>query len=75
MTRRRFLLREPPSGGRASLDPEVARHAVKVLRLAAGDAVVLFDGRGVEWEGAILPTRSRPGTAVSSGRGGRRGGR
>lgn len=30
-----------------------ARHLVKVLRLAAGDAVVAFDGRGGEWDATI----------------------
>jgi 16S rRNA (uracil1498-N3)-methyltransferase len=53
VSRRRFLLRTPPERGRAALDPEIARHVVKVLRLAEGDAVVLFDGRGTEWDGVI----------------------
>ena len=53
MSRRRFLVRSAPDRGRASLDPEIARHAVRVLRLVEGDAVVLFDGRGTEWDGVI----------------------
>ena len=53
MSRRRFLVRTPPARGRAALDPDTARHAVRVLRLAEGDGVVLFDGRGTEWDGVI----------------------
>ena len=51
MTRRRFLIAHPPEKGVAALDPESSKHLVKVLRLAEGDAVVLFDGRGTEWDG------------------------
>lgn len=40
-------------GGRAELGGGDARHLVKVLRLAAGDAVVAFDGRGGEWDATI----------------------
>lgn len=43
----------PPDGGLLELSPEVARHA-KVLRLAKGDALVLFDGAGREADAVIL---------------------
>lgn len=40
--------------GRSIALPEaIAHHAVRVLRLAAGDAARLFDGQGGEWHGAL----------------------
>ena len=40
--------------GRAHiLAPDAAHHAQRVLRLRAGDAVVLFDGTGGEWPGTL----------------------
>jgi len=66
VSRRRFRVREAPEAGRASLDAETARHAVKVLRLAAGDAVVLFDGRGSEWEG-VVERATKKGVLVRTG--------
>ncbi|HET9552112.1 MAG TPA: 16S rRNA (uracil(1498)-N(3))-methyltransferase [Anaeromyxobacteraceae bacterium] len=54
MTRRRVHL--PPDrigDGRAALD-EPARHYLRdVLRLAPGDPVELFDGRGAAWEATV----------------------
>lgn len=47
---------------RSSIDlPEAAaHHAVRVLRLRAGDRVVLFDGRGGEYEARLaMPGRGR----------------
>jgi 16S rRNA (uracil1498-N3)-methyltransferase len=49
-------------GPRASIElPEdAAHHAARVLRLAAGDRVVLFDGRGGEYEATLaMPGRGR----------------
>lgn len=46
------LLKLAP-GASVDLPPEAAHHATKVLRLADGDAVVLFDGRGGEWTGRL----------------------
>ena len=43
---RAFLFPLPPSGP-ARLDPEEGRHLVRSRRVAVGDEVVLFDGRGV----------------------------
>jgi 16S rRNA (uracil1498-N3)-methyltransferase len=63
---RRFLLSSPPERGRAVLGVEESKHAVKVLRLAEGDAVVLFDGRGTEWPGTI-ERASRKGVIVAAG--------
>jgi 16S rRNA (uracil1498-N3)-methyltransferase len=40
-------------GGATQLPGEAAHHAVHVLRLRAGDALALFDGRGGEYDGRI----------------------
>ncbi|HEX5633397.1 MAG TPA: 16S rRNA (uracil(1498)-N(3))-methyltransferase [Gemmatimonadales bacterium] len=40
-------------GAQFSLDPDAAQHVAKSLRLKAGDALVVFDGRGGEYEAAI----------------------
>ena len=54
MSTRRFLISVPPESCETVLDPDVSKHAAKVLRLKAGDAVVLFDGKGTEWPGQVL---------------------
>ncbi len=41
------------NGSEVRLQPDAAHHAVRVLRLNAGDPVVLFDGRGGEFEARI----------------------
>jgi 16S rRNA (uracil1498-N3)-methyltransferase len=41
-------------GAHVELPEQAARHALKVLRLKAGDRIVLFDGRGGEWQAEIL---------------------
>jgi 16S rRNA (uracil1498-N3)-methyltransferase len=48
------LFAEPPlrAGAGFALPPGAARH-VQVLRLQPGDAVVLFDGSGGEWDASI----------------------
>ena len=54
MNQPRFYCREVLSpGAHIDLPEPVARHAVRVLRLPAGAAVVLFDGRGGEYEARI----------------------
>ena len=40
-------------GAQFSLAPEAAQHVAKALRLKAGDALVVFDGRGGEYDAAI----------------------
>jgi 16S rRNA (uracil1498-N3)-methyltransferase len=37
------------------LGPDESKHAVRVLRLSAGDAVTLFDGQGLVADGTISP--------------------
>jgi 16S rRNA (uracil1498-N3)-methyltransferase len=41
------------AGGTTQLPEEAAHHAVHVLRLRAGEALTLFDGRGGEYDGRI----------------------
>lgn len=45
-----------PAGGRVMLPRSEAHHLVRVLRLAAGDLIVLFDGRGHEWLARVAET-------------------
>jgi len=52
-----------PRGGEIELPPAAAHHALKVLRLGSGDAVVLFDGSGGELH-ARLDVRARLAVAV-----------
>lgn len=50
----RFYCREPLApGAHVELPEPVARHAVRVLRLASGAEIVLFDGRGGEYQARI----------------------
>lgn len=51
--RRLFAAALPELGGSVLLDAEAAHHA-RVLRLAEGDAVMLFDGRGRECAARIV---------------------
>lgn len=54
MSHPRFFSPEPLSAGtRCDLSESAARHAVRVLRLRVGDALVLFDGNGGEYEACI----------------------
>ena len=56
MARERRVHHEPsPAPGYVVvLAPEEAHHVTSVLRLRAGDEVSVFDGRGGEWDGALL---------------------
>lgn len=40
-------------GAQFALDADAAQHVAKSLRLKAGDAIVVFDGRGGEYEAAL----------------------
>jgi len=54
MSAPRFHLDQPLApGARFSLPPGPARHAARALRLAAGDAVTLFNGQGGEYAARI----------------------
>lgn len=41
-------------GAQVELPAAAAHHALKVLRMKPGDALILFDGRGGEWRAEIL---------------------
>lgn len=41
-------------GAQVELPEQAAHHALKVLRMKAGDCVILFDGRGGEWLAEIV---------------------
>lgn len=56
--RRLFASALPERGGEVVLDQEAGHHA-HVLRLAAGDPVVLFDGRGHEASGRVRAVSDR----------------
>jgi 16S rRNA (uracil1498-N3)-methyltransferase len=43
----------PTTSGAVVLSPEESHHALRVLRVRAGDAVELFDGRGRAWSGTV----------------------
>ena len=53
-----------PANAVARLPDDEAHHLVRVLRLAAGDRVAVFDGRGIEWL-ARVETAGRGGVEVS----------
>lgn len=42
------------TGPRLDLPPEEAHHLVSVLRAGAGDEVIVFDGRGGEWDARVV---------------------
>lgn len=53
MTRRYFVDDLPAGGGPVSLGKDEATHATRVMRIAVGDAVTLFDGAGYEAIGEV----------------------
>ena len=42
-------------GATVELAAEAAHHALKVLRVGAGDTAILFDGRGGKWQATLHP--------------------
>lgn len=48
-----FFIGPMGSNSLAALPPEEAKHALKVLRLKAGDEVCAMDGAGARWRGEI----------------------
>lgn len=55
----RFYVPQPLAvGDLVTLPESVANHAVRVLRLQAGDTLVLFNGEGGAYEGVLLPQAS-----------------
>ncbi len=61
----RFYVPQALSVGDCITLPEaVANHAVRVLRLQAGDPLVLFNGEGGAYAGVLLPQRIEPQAAT-----------
>jgi 16S rRNA (uracil1498-N3)-methyltransferase len=63
---RLYVPEEVPAHGICALPPEQAHHAAHVLRLAAGDAVIAFDGRGNEYA-ATVQRISKAGVTLAVG--------
>ena len=55
---RRFLVGSAREGAQVELPLEEARHAIRSLRLEAGEPIVLFDGRGSEFDAKIVRIQS-----------------
>lgn len=56
-------------GGRAALEGDAATHVTRVLRLGAGDGLVLFNGDGLDHDATITAVRSgRVEVAVGAAR-------
>ncbi len=55
-----------PAGGTVRLDADASHHALRVLRLRAGDPVELFDGTGPRWPGRLVDADAR-GASVALG--------
>lgn len=69
--RRAFLAATPATGDHAELDADESHHVARVLRLKAGDALAVFDGKGGEWEATIeAASRDRVTIVVGAARGG-----
>ncbi len=59
MTQRYFVDSLPGSGGLAQLPTNEAQHAFRVMRLAVGSELVLFDGRGNEAKATVSQINRR----------------
>ncbi len=55
----RFYVPDPGDGPTLALPKEESRHALRVLRLGPGDAVILFDGSNREIDGRIESIEDR----------------
>lgn len=53
-------------GAIVELPPDVARHALRTLRLRAGEPIVLFDGRGGEHLASLLDSPRRPSARIET---------
>jgi 16S rRNA (uracil1498-N3)-methyltransferase len=47
-------------GAHVELTADATHHALKVLRVGAGDTAILFDGRGGQWRATPAPGRQEP---------------
>jgi len=57
---------EIPVHGECMLPPDQAHHVARVLRLAVGEAVTLFDGEGAEYS-AVIVRIAKPGVTLNVG--------
>lgn len=67
---RRYFVPELASSGLVSMPTEEAQHAIRVMRVQAGDAVSLFDGRGHECEATVVAIgrndcQCKPGVVIA----------
>lgn len=61
----RFFCPElPAQPGDFPLPAGAAHHAVRVLRLRYGEAVAIFDGQGLEYEGELIELATKPGVRL-----------
>lgn len=68
----RFYVAQPLAVGACVTLPEaVANHAVRVLRLQAGDTLVLFNGEGGCYQGVMLAPAGGESGAIKNGRAGK----
>ncbi len=49
----RYFLTTPPTGNRAFLEGDEARHVARVMRARTGDSLEVFDGQGRWWTATI----------------------
>lgn len=56
---RRYFARPLPPAGPATLSPNLGHHLGRIERTQPGDAVVLFDGTGVEVDATVLEVLGR----------------
>jgi 16S rRNA (uracil1498-N3)-methyltransferase len=56
-----------PAAGEVVLAPEESAHLVRVRRVAVGDAVVLFDGRGATRHGTLIDADPRAARVALAG--------
>jgi 16S rRNA (uracil1498-N3)-methyltransferase len=57
---------EIPAHGECALSPDQAHHVARVLRLEAGAAVIVFDGRGIERD-AVIARVTKSGVVLHVG--------
>lgn len=59
MAKHWFYIAAAPQTGHVALDAENTKHAIQVLRLKAGDAITLTDGKGNAYEAVIREAAKR----------------
>jgi 16S rRNA (uracil1498-N3)-methyltransferase len=59
---RLFVDADLEAGARLALAPEQARYLLTVMRLNAGDALLVFNGRDGEWRARVVEAGKRGGT-------------